>query len=209
MRKKISFWATVLIIVASMNSCGTSKKTLTEETMKKDECIIYAEDANATGLRAWGEALAFSQGDASMNAALQARGKLATSIATLVKDGLSQYNETYRKAVAGGSSEPTALEVLESNGKFESAVSGVSQELLRGCREAKSCFYKRSDGTIRSIVCVEIDIKRVSEQVKQSQELRSVIAEYEKYLIDKKAETFDKSMDNSFEELKKAKAANN
>jgi hypothetical protein len=36
-----------------------------------------------------------------------------------------------------------------------------------------------------------------------------VIAEYEKYLIDKKAETFDESMNSSFEEYKKAKAANN
>jgi hypothetical protein len=209
MRKKISCWATVLIIVASMNSCGTSKNTLTEDPIKKDECIIYAEDPNATGLRAWGEALAFSQGDASKNAALQARGKLATSITTLVKNGLSQYDATYRKAAVGGNSAPTALGVLELDGKFESAVSSVSQELLRGSREAKSCFYRRSDGTIRSIVCVEIDIKRVSEQVKQSQELRSVIAEYEKYLIDKKAETFDESMKGSFEEYKKAKAANN
>jgi hypothetical protein len=209
MRKSISILVVVLIAtMVGMSSCGSPKKTAGGdygEKMEKEECIVYAEDPNATGLRAWGEARDFNMSDASRQAALIARGNLSISIATLIKDGVKRYNDTYGKAVSDGI---VAKGVLEGGSVYESGIAGAAKELLRGSKVVKSTFYKQSDGTIRAFACVEVDVKSIADYVKQSTELKSVIAEAEKLKIHENSEKFDDSMQDIFDEHKEAKTKN-
>jgi hypothetical protein len=204
MKSKLTILVVALFAVLLTTSCGSSKesakKTDFGQKLDVEECIALAEDPNATGLRAWGEGRDFNQGDAAREAALMARGNLATSIATLIEDGIERYNEKYTKSTSDG--QVTAM-VLESAGKNESKIKGAAEALLKGSKVIKSTYYKQPDGTIKSYSCVEVDFNSISNYVLQSNELRSLISNAEKKEITKDSREFDESMKDAFNNLKK------
>ena len=205
--KKISIIAALAAATLMLvSSCGAQKAATGGMGQKKakSEAQLYAEDPNATTIRAWALYNGFAEDNLEQRAAVLARQELSNTIATLVTGAIENYSDTYSKQQMGGTEGIDKRRTLSESSKDK--VSSVTQELIRGSRIAVSDRYVQSDGTETAYVCVELDIPGVIDNLKNNTDLQDVISKEEKLDIDFSSEVFSDSVSEEFSKLNDLKA---
>lgn len=194
--------ATLMLV----SSCGAQKAATGGMGQKKakSEAQLYAEDPNATTIRAWALYNGFAEDNLEQRAAVLARQELSNTIATLVTGAIENYSDTYSKQQMGGTEGIDKRRTLSESSKDK--VSSVTQELIRGSRIAVSDRYVQSDGTETAYVCVELDIPGLIDNLKNNTDLQDVISKEEKLDIDFSSEVFSDSVSEEFSKLNDLKA---
>lgn len=103
--KKISIIAALAAATLMLvSSCGAQKAATGGMGQKKakSEAQLYAEDPNATTIRAWALYNGFAEDNLEQRAAVLARQELSNTIATLVTGAIENYSDTYSKQQMGG-----------------------------------------------------------------------------------------------------------
>ena len=205
--KKISIIAALAAATLMLvSSCGAQKAATGGMGQKKakSEAQLYAEDPNATTIRAWALYNGFAEDNLEQRAAVLARQELSNTIATLVTGAIENYSDTYSKQQMGGTEGIDKRRTLSESSKDK--VSSVTQELIRGSRIAVSDRYVQSDGTETAYVCVELDIPGLIDNLKNNTDLQDVISKEEKLDIDFSSEVFSDSVSEEFSTLNDLKA---
>jgi hypothetical protein len=205
--KKISIIAALAAATLMLvSSCGAQKAATGGMGQKKakSEAQLYAEDPNATTIRAWALYNGFAEDNLEQRAAVLARQELSNTIATLVTGAIENYSDTYSKQQMGGTEGIDKRRTLSESSKDK--VSSVTQELIRGSRIAVSDRYVQSDGTETAYVCVELDIPGLIDNLKNNTDLQDVISKEEKLDIDFSSEVFSDSVSEEFSKLNDLKA---
>lgn len=205
--KKISIIAALAAATLMLvSSCGAQKAATGGMGQKKakSEAQLYAEDPNATTIRAWALYNGFAEDNLEQRAAVLARQELSNTIATLVTGAIENYSDTYSKQQMGGTEGIDKRRTLSESSKDK--VSSVTQELIRGSRIAVSDRYVQSDGTETAYVCVELDIPVLIDNLKNNTDLQDVISKEEKLDIDFSSEVFSDSVSEEFSKLNDLKA---
>lgn len=205
--KKISIIAALAAATLMLvSSCGAQKAATGGMGQKKakSEAQLYAEDPNATTIRAWAQYNGFAEDNLEQRAAVLARQELSNTIATLVTGAIENYSDTYSKQQMGGTEGIDKRRTLSESSKDK--VSSVTQELIRGSRIAVSDRYVQSDGTETAYVCVELDIPGLIDNLKNNTDLQDVISKEEKLDIDFSSEVFSDSVSEEFSTLNDLKA---
>lgn len=205
--KKISIIAALAAATLMLvSSCGAQKAATGGMGQKKakSEAQLYAEDPNATTIRAWAQYNGFAEDNLEQRAAVLARQELSNTIATLVTGAIENYSDTYSKQQMGGTEGIDKRRTLSESSKDK--VSSVTQELIRGSRIAVSDRYVQSDGTETAYVCVELDIPGLIDNLKNNTDLQDVISKEEKLDIDFSSEVFSDSVSEEFSKLNDLKA---
>lgn len=206
--KKISIIAALAAATLMLaSSCGAQKlATGLGQKKAKSEAQLYAEDPDATTIRAWAQYNGFPEDNLEQRAAVLARQELSNTIATLLTASIENYGDTYRTNEMGnGSSGEGGGRKLTLSSGSKDKVSTVTQELLRGSRIARSERYVQPDGTETAYVCVELAMETLINNLQDNIELQQVISENEKLYIDWRSERFSQDMQDEFEALKEAK----
>ena len=219
MKQKI--WSIALIAVMSVfiTSCGVSRRASYVNTASaaapaanpggigvkkaKSEAQLYAEDPNATTIRAWAQYNGFAEDDLEGVAANLARQELSNTIAALVTGAIEDYAERHRIQSQGADGTDKRMVLSQST---EETVSTVTQELIRGSKVAVSDRYMLNDGTETAYVCVELDPELLLNNMVNNAKLKEAISQNEKLQIDKDREDFKASMESQIELLNERKA---
>lgn len=219
MKQKI--WSIALIAVMSVfvTSCGVSRRASYVNTASatapaanpggigvkkaKSEAQLYAEDPNATTIRAWAQYNGFAEDDLEGVAANLARQELSNTIAALVTGAIEDYAERHRIQSQGADGTDKRMVLSQST---EETVSTVTQELIRGSKVAVSDRYMLNDGTETAYVCVELDPELLLNNMVNNAKLKEAISQNEKLQIDKDREDFKASMESQIELLNARKA---
>lgn len=203
MKKTLIFAAIAALFVCS---CGVQNKQPNSSSLgreiAKSPAQIKAEDLNATTLRAWASYNALpSMGPASL-AATAARGELAKSIAALVKSATTLYAEQYgQESLSAGEFQKK----LSANTKANKKLDEVAEELVKYAPVIETNEYGQKDGSITAYACVELHPERILEAVRKNDSYIEAVNKDQQSYIDFKSENYSKSMDQAFEQLKKAK----
>lgn len=205
--KKISIIAALAAATLMLvSSCGAQKAATggMGQEKAKSEAQLYAEDPNATTIRAWAQYNGFPEDNLEQRAANLARQELSNTIAALVTASIENYGENYRINEMGNSDEGAGKKLTLSSGSKDK-ISTVTQELIRGSRIARSNRYVQPDGTETAYVCVEMTMETLINNLQDNIGLQQVISENEKLYIDWRNERHSKDMQDEFEAMKKAK----
>lgn len=202
------------IAAFALISCGTSRTVAQTSTdnqvstlgrkVEKSPAQIYAQDPNATTLRAYASYRGLPSQPVTRLAATQARGELAQSIATLIKTAIDMYSNSY-------STESLTNEGVDINAsgvtKAEEMTRSVAEELVRYAPVVVSDEYQQANGTVVAHVCVELHPQKILEAVRSNENYQKAVNEQEQAYIDMRSKNFEQSMNKSFEDLKASKAA--
>lgn len=169
----------------------------------KSPAQIYAEDPNATTLRAYASYNALPSVNGEALAAAQARAELATSIAALVKTAVKTYAEQYSKEKLSGDQ---VEQIMDANTKANQSLEVIAQELVRYAPVKVSNEYAQPNRTVTTHVCVELHPDNILKAVKENQNYVDAVNANQKMEIDFRSAEFDESMKQGFEDLKQAKA---
>lgn len=182
----------------------TSTNSLGME-IAKSPAQQYAEEADATTMRAWASYNGFADDQLELVAAGIARGELANMLAVFVQNGLENFVD--RATVQGLSSDGAAKKKIKDD-EVQTKLKVVSEALIKGSKMVRSNRYGQTDGTHTAYVCVEIDPKMVAEKIKNDAALINAISDDERLKIAFKSKMFDEEMQSSFERFREEQASN-
>lgn len=213
---KIIITGCLLAAMLFLASCGGSKNVPVAtpqpvqpqtsslgEALELDKCQICAEEDTPNAFRAWAKFNDFDQSDAYRFAVATARANMAGDIATFASDAISRFNNRYALQSSDGQK---ATQAKDAANKAASGLKTAAEELIRGSRVIMSSYYRQQDGTIDAYVCIEMNYDNVMAQLKNSAAVRQLISDMQKAQIDAKAEDFEESMQETFQQLREQKA---
>ena len=218
------------ISVLFMASCGSSKKAQNDAMMMqmmqmmqqqnqsqqkpagsslgmeiaKSPAQQYAEEADATTMRAWASYNGFADDQLEQVAAGIARGELANMLAVFVQNALENFVD--RATVQGQTSDGAAKRKIKDD-EVQTKLKVVSEALIKGSKMVRSNRYGQADGTHTAYVCVEIEPKMIAEKIKNDAALINAISDDERLKIAFKSKMFDEEMESSFEKFRSEQAA--
>ena len=228
--KQFVFGSLAGISVLFMASCGSSKKAQNDAMMMqmmqmmqqqnqsqqkpagsslgmeiaKSPAQQYAEEADATTMRAWASYNGFADDQLEQVAAGIARGELANMLAVFVQNALENFVD--RATVQGQTSDGAAKRKIKDD-EVQTKLKVVSEALIKGSKMVRSNRYGQADGTHTAYVCVEIEPKMIAEKIKNDAALINAISDDERLKIAFKSKMFDEEMESSFEKFRSEQAA--
>lgn len=192
---------------APQNYSSTSKNQVANgglgAEVAKSPAQIYAEDPNATTLRAYASYNALPSMNVIALATNQARGELALSIAALVKAANTTYMEQYSKEQLSGQQ---IEQIMLANSSANQKIEQVAAELVRFAPVKVSNEYMQPNGTKTAHVAVELHPQNILKAIQENTEYQEAVNSKMQAEIDYKSEQYGQSLTQSFEELKQAKA---
>lgn len=223
--KQFVFGSLAGISVLFMASCGSSKKAQNDAMMMqmmqmmqqqnqaqqkpagsslgmeiaKSPAQQYAEEADATTMRAWASYNGFADDQLEQVAAGIARGELANMLAVFVQNALENFVD--RATVQGQTSDGAAKRKIKDD-EVQTKLKVVSEALIKGSKMVRSNRYGQADGTHTAYVCVEIEPKMIAEKIKNDAALINAISDDDRLKIAFKSKMFDEEMQNSFERFR-------
>lgn len=165
----------------------------------------YAEEADATTMRAWASYNGFADDQLELVAAGMARGELANMLAVFVENALGNFVD--RATMQGQTSDGTAKKKIKDD-EVQTKLKVVSEALIKGSKIVRSNRYGQTDGTHTAYVCVEIEPKMIAEKIKNDAALINAISDDERLKIAFKSKMFDEEMQSSFERFREEQASN-
>lgn len=211
MKKLFSIAAVAATIVLASCGGGTTKQVVASSTTQnnglgveiaKSPAQLYAEDPNATTLRAYASYNALPSMPVVSLAATQARGELAQSIAALVTAANTLYAEQYGKESLS-KSELDAL--MSANNSAKNKIEVIAKELVQYTPVKINNKYTQENRTITAHVCVELHPQNILQAIQNDKSYQEAVNKNEQIYIDFKSEEYSKSLEKSFEDLKNAK----
>lgn len=217
------------VSVMFMVSCGSSKQAQNDAMMMqmmqqqqnqgqqkvatnslgveiaKSPAQQYAEEADATTMRAWASYNGFADDQLELVAAGMARGELANMLAVFVENALGNFVD--RATMQGQTSDGSAKKKIKDD-EVQTKLKVVSEALIKGSKIVRSNRYGQADGTHTAYVCVEIEPKMIAEKIKNDAALINAISDDERLKIAFKSKMFDEEMQSSFERFREEQASN-
>ena len=169
----------------------------------KSQAQLYAEDPNATTMRAWSSYNGFPDDDLEFIAAQQARGELSNMISSMATSAFSSFADRLRKE---GLIDGNLQKKISQDGKTTNKITVVAENLIKGSKVAVSNRYAQKDDTQTAYVCVEIDPAIVIEKIRNEKSIEEIFSEKEQLLNAFKSKKFEEEMQSSFERYKEEKA---
>lgn len=153
MKKLFNLFASAIVILCALTSCGSSKESATVglgPEIEKSPAQIYAEANRAT--RAWGNATHFRQQHATRLASNDARAKFAEEIATAILAA----TKSGAYGVAGYSSDGNTGSTATNQGATDNVlVRSIAQNLVEKARVEKTSTYLTKDNQYLVYVAIE------------------------------------------------------
>ena len=181
---------------ASTNSLGTE--------IAKSPAQLYAEEADATTMRAWASYNGFADDQLEQIAAGIARGELSNMLAVFIQNSLENFVD---RSVKQGQTGDGAAKARIKDDKVQTKLKAASEELIKGSKMVRSNRYGQADGTHTAYVCVELAPKMIAEKIKNDAALINAITDDEQLKIAFKSKMFEEEMQSTFERLREEKAA--
>lgn len=214
----------VAIAALALTSCGTTRnvtyasapapsytpapaqeQSSLGKKREKSSAQLYAEDPNATTLRAYASYRGLPSQPVARLAATQARGELAQSIATLVKTAIDMYSNSYSKENLTNEGVDTNASAVN---KAEEMTRSIAEELVRYAPAVITDEYDQPNGMVEAHVCVEMHPQRILEAVRGNDAYQKAVNEKEQAYVDMRSEQFEEKMQESFDNMKAEKSAN-
>lgn len=203
MKKNLLFSALIVMVVSSLTltSCGSSVGLGKQKA--KSPAQKYAESVSTNTLCGWGQYNGFSDQNLEAFAATNARASLAKEIETFIQAGIRIYDSKYsvRSVDVGEKADGIKAGDEGDHGIVEEAASAI----ISGSRVVMSDRYVQKDGTETCYTAVEINPDAVINYMKQNKEFKEAISRSRKEEIDYDSQKFKESMQQAFDELKKAR----
>lgn len=183
-------FSVIALIACTLAGCGSSKSTTSQsETHLKDEpCQLLAHEK--PDIRSWGEGIANNNLLASRKALADARGRMATNIAAIIKEISDVYTGDTQLGTASNSEGAASVE--DNEGRSKVSIVSYAEAVVANTTEIKCDRYRRNDGHIRYVTCIEYRqgvealtdkiVEGVYQQIskEQKQEMENNIEEWRK-----------------------------
>lgn len=200
MKKNLLFSALIVVVFSTLTltSCGSLGKQKAKSPAQK-----YAESVSTNTLCGWAQYNGFSDQNLEAFAATNARASLAKEIETYINTGIRIYDSKYsvRSVDVGEKADGIKAGDEGDHGIVEEAAHAI----ISGSRVVMSDRYVQKDGTETCYTAVEINPDAVINYMKQNKEFKEAISRSRKEQIDYDSQMFKESMQQAFDELKKAR----
>lgn len=154
MKKLFNLFASAIVILCALTSCGSSKesaKISLGQEIEKSPAQIYAEESPKT--RAWGVGIRKNKSVASTLAEYDAKAKMTRAIESAVKTAASKIYVDYEKTAEN---DVASSSVIDAVSKFEDGVAIIASQIVKEAHMVKENAYMQKNNAIAVYLCLEL-----------------------------------------------------